>query len=543
MPNAKQNLTKLARAARLQPEKPKTNDEQLQDCLRHLLHLEDPAAFCRDRLKFDPDPWQCRLLRSQTRKIIVNVARQQGKSTTAAAKALHRAVLFPKSVILIVAPAVTQASELRRKIDEHLRNLKGIEAKVDANNKRELEFSNGSRIIILAADEDTVRSYTADMIIEDEAAMVPDTVFEAMEPMTLVTDGQHILLGTPKGLRKHHFADHWHDADSTWDRYEVTAWTNTRIANNKAKLEALKAEKERLGRLWWFQQEYECSFVAAAQGLVYPYDRKKNACAAIVRDNRFWQYVLGIDYGYSDSTAFVILGWQQDDPNVYVVETLEKRGLLAPEAAEIAHKFSRKYPFARMVGDMGGFGKGYVEEARRRFHLPIIAAEKNNKRGYIELMSSDMKAGLMKVFPGNEALLDEWSKLPWDEERDNPMDGHKDHLADACLYAWRAACHFLEEVRKAPPKRGTAAAYAAEAEGMFNERIVEVRRPDKYRQLLDARIKGHLTQEQYWAELAEQAAQVEGDGRAQKGVYSLDGNDNDGGAPWLESMTETSFLN
>lgn len=507
MPNEKRSLTKLAKAAQRPPEKPKTLDEQLEECLRHLLHIEDPVAFCQDRLKFDPDPWQCRLLRSQSRKIIVNVARQQGKSTTAAAKALHRAVLFPRSVILIVAPAVTQATELRRKIDEHLRNLTGIEAKVDANNKRELEFSNGSRIIVLAADEDTVRSYTADMIIEDESAMVPDTVYEAMEPMLLVTDGQHILMGTPKGLRKHHFPDIWHDTLSDWDRYEVTAWSNTRIPNNKKKLEALKAEKERLGRLWWFQQEYECSFIAAAQGLVYPYDAKKNWTVAIPQDHRYWQYVLGIDYGYVDSTAYVILGWQADDPNVYVIETIEKRGLLAPEAALIAHGLAKKYPFARMVGDMSGFGKSYVEEARRRFKLPIIAAAKNDKRGYIELMTSDMKAGLLKVFDGNPALLDEWSKLPWDESRDNPMDGHKDHLADACLYAWREACHFLEEVRKNPPKKGSKEAYDLEADEIFERRMLEVGK------------KKNAETGEWW------------DDEQQQGV------------PWLERMIETSLLN
>ncbi len=511
MPNEKKNLSKLARAAALPPDRLKSHDEQLDDCFRHLLHIEDPAAFCQDRLNFEPDPWQKRLLRSRSRKIIVNVARQQGKSTTAAAKAVHRAVLFPRSVILIVAPAVPQAGELRRKIDEHIRNAKGITTKTVADNKREVEFANGSRIIIVAADEDTVRSFSAHMIIEDEAATVPDVVYEAMEPMLLATGGQHILLGTPKGLKRHHFADIWHDGSSTWDRYEVNAWSNTRIPNNFQQLTELKAEKERLGRLWWFQQEYECSFVAAAQGLVYPYDPKKNSSAAIPRDDRFWQYVLGIDYGYSDSTAFVVMGWQADDPNVYVVETIEKRGLLAPEAAQIALELTKKYPFARMVGDMGGFGKGYVEEARRRFRLPIVAAEKNNKRGYIELMASDMRAGLLKVFPGNAGLLEEWAKLPWDEEREMPADGHKDHVADAALYAWRAACHFLEEVRKAKPPKGSIEAFEAEAEAIFDARMVEVGKKPKP--------KGWYEEGHWWE-----------DDQPSEDV------------PWLEQMTETSFL-
>lgn len=425
-------------------------------------------------MKFDPDAWQSRLLLSRRKKIIVNIARQQGKSTTAAAKALHRALFFPKSVILIVAPAVKQSSELRRKVEEFIVKLRDTGPElVDVKNKEEIEFSNGSRIIVLAADEDTVRSYTADMIIEDESATVPENVYQAMKAMLLVKDGQHILLGTPKGIRKHHFPDIWHDVDSTWERYQVTAWDNTRIPNNKAKLEEERAEQERLGRLWWFQQEFECSFVAAAQGLVYPYENSRNYTLAIPQ-NRNWQYVLGIDYGFNDSTAFVVLGWQPHDPVVYVVESFDKRGLLAGEAAELAFALTRKYAFARMVGDMGGFGKGYVEEARRRYHLPIEPAKKENKRGYIELMASDMRAKLLKVFPGNAALLDEWAKLPWDEEREMPMDGHKDHLSDACLYAWRACAHFLEEVRQQGPLKGTRAAYEKEAEDIFERRMREV---------------------------------------------------------------------
>ncbi len=470
MPNEKRNLDKLARSKpRGLPDAPRSHEEQLEACLRHLLYIDDAALFCEKELKFKPDPWQKRLLRSKSKRIIVNVARQQGKSATAAAKAVHCAVFRPGSVILIVAPAVPQAGELRRKIDAHLGNLK-LEVGVAADNKRELEFKNGSRIIIVAADEDTVRSYTAHMIIEDESSLVPENVHQAMRPMLRTTDGQHILLGTPKGIRKHHFPDIWHDPETSWERYEVNAWQNTRIPNNREKLTEDREEMERLGRLWWFQQEYECSFVAAAQGLVYPFDRKKNSAATFKRDDRYWQYVLGIDYGYVDSTAFVVLGWQLDDPTLYVIETIEKRGLLAGEAAEIALGLTRKYPFARIIGDMGGFGKSYVEEARRRFKLPIQAAEKNNKRGYIELMASDMRSGMLKVFPGNMGLIDEWQRLPWDEEREAPADGYKDHLADAALYAWREACHFLEEVRKRKPAKGSVEAYEAEAEELFERR-------------------------------------------------------------------------
>lgn len=369
-----------------------------------------------------------------------------------------------------------QANELRRKIDDHLMNLRDPEFRPVTDNAKEIEFPNGARIVLVAADQDTVRSFSAvTMIIEDESAAVPDDVYEAMEPMLLVSDGQHILLSTPMGLQGH-FARIWHDGGDTWERYEVTVWSNPRVP--QARIQAIRDEKERLGRLWKFQQEYECSFIAAAQGLVYPYDPKKNAATAMSLDAKYgWQFVLGVDYGFNDSTAYVVLGWQRDDPHVYVVESFKKRGLLAPEAAEIALALTKKYPFARMVGDSGGLGKGYIEEARRRYRLPMESAEKNNKRGYIELMASDIRAGLLKVMPNNKDLLDEWGKLPWDEEREMPMDGYEDHISDAALYAWRATYAYLEEVRRAPPKPGTREALLEEAERMLEDRIAKVTKP------------------------------------------------------------------
>lgn len=478
MPNEKRNLQKLLKAP---PEAPKTQNEQFGGGAVRIAHAFEPVRFAREALDFHPDPWQARLLNSTTKKIIVNVARQQGKSETASIKALHRAVFWPKSLILIVAPALPQALELRLKIGENLRRIKGLRAATVTDNKRELEFDNGSRIIIVAADQDTVRSYTAHMIIEDEAAIVPDAIYEAMEPMILTTNGQHILLSTPKGMRKHHFPDIWHNAKSIqedphgWDKYEVACWSNPRVP--RAKYEAIREEKELLGRAWWFHQEYECSFVAAASGLVYPYDKTKNSCPALPRpDREGWHYVLGIDYGYTDATAYVVLGWRAHDPNVYVVETIEKTKLLAGEAAEIAKRLSKKYAFDRIVGDVSM--KGYLEEARQRFMLPIEPAQKTNKRGYIELMASDLKAGLMKVMDGNAELVREWQTIPWDEARELPQDGYKDHLADACLYAWRACLSYLEETRKEKPKPGTPEAYLAEADEMLEQRIRDVTKKD-----------------------------------------------------------------
>jgi hypothetical protein len=43
-----------------------------------LAHALDPIAFVQDRLKFEPDPWQARLLRSRAPWILLNCCRQSG---------------------------------------------------------------------------------------------------------------------------------------------------------------------------------------------------------------------------------------------------------------------------------------------------------------------------------------------------------------------------------------------------------------------------------------------------------------------------------
>src|SRR5438045_8220668 len=76
-----------------------------------LAHALDAAMFAEDRLGFTPDPWQADLLRSTAMQIIVNVARQTGKSTTTAIKGLHTAIYNPGRVLL-VSTSLRQSREL-----------------------------------------------------------------------------------------------------------------------------------------------------------------------------------------------------------------------------------------------------------------------------------------------------------------------------------------------------------------------------------------------------------------------------------------------
>jgi hypothetical protein len=63
----------------------------------------DALEFARKRLMFEPDERQTEVLLSNAKRGILNCTRQWGKSTLAAAKAVHRAFTQEKSLVLVAS--------------------------------------------------------------------------------------------------------------------------------------------------------------------------------------------------------------------------------------------------------------------------------------------------------------------------------------------------------------------------------------------------------------------------------------------------------
>ena len=81
------------------------NVEECQDRGREpeRKEAEDAAEWVRRKLGLDPDPKQALVLRSASKRGMLNCARQWGKSTITAAKAVHEAVHGKERLILVVS--------------------------------------------------------------------------------------------------------------------------------------------------------------------------------------------------------------------------------------------------------------------------------------------------------------------------------------------------------------------------------------------------------------------------------------------------------
>src|SRR5215217_4588327 len=135
-----------------------------------VMHL-DRVAFAHS-LGIVPDPWQERLLRTSSKRIIMACSRQSGKSTMSAIIALHRALYYPGSLVLCLAPALRQSQELFTKIAGFYRDL-GRPVPPQGERKLSLELENGSRIITLPGSEKTIRGFSGvDLLLVDEARRV-----------------------------------------------------------------------------------------------------------------------------------------------------------------------------------------------------------------------------------------------------------------------------------------------------------------------------------------------------------------------------------
>jgi hypothetical protein len=211
-----------------------------------------------DRLEFAhslgivPDLWQEQLLHSEASRVLLNCARQSGKSTMAAIIALHQALWRPSSLVLILAPAERQAKELFSKVAASYQALGHI-IPADSYRKMGMELANGSRIEALPGTEKTIRGFSGvDLLLVDEASSVADELYYAVRPMLAVSGGRLMMLSTPYG-RRGVFYEEW-TGDGAWERYEVPASQCPRIPE-----EFLEEERRSLPRRV-FRQEYECSF-------------------------------------------------------------------------------------------------------------------------------------------------------------------------------------------------------------------------------------------------------------------------------------------
>jgi cytochrome c-type biogenesis protein CcmE len=230
---------------------------------------EEAVEFART-VGIHPDPWQVDVLTSKHPRKILCCGRQTGKSTVAAVLAIHKALTRPGSTVLIVAPGERQAKLLFSKAATIYKRA-GYPLPAHSERRTGLELSNGSVIEALPAVERTTRGYSVDLLLVDEAAAVQDLDYHGILPALIATQGEQVLLSTPRGKRGF-FHEIWHGGDA-WQRVMVRSDETPRIRE-----EDLEVFRQTMPEQF-FRQEFYCEFLDTEGGL-FSFDDVEAALAA-----------------------------------------------------------------------------------------------------------------------------------------------------------------------------------------------------------------------------------------------------------------------
>jgi len=230
----------------------------------------------------EPDPWQVEVLASDHPRKILCCGRQVGKTTVGAVLALHKALTTPGSTILIVAPGERQAKLLFKKA-YRLYEMAGHPLPASSERLTGLELANGSIIEALPAVERTTRGYSVDLLICDEAAAVPDMDYMGILPALIATQGEQVLLSTPRGKRGF-FHEIWHGAED-WQRMLIRSNEVSRIREEDLEVFRSAMPDE------YFRQEFYCEWLDT-EGSLFSYDDIE---AALVLGERVETIQIGDD--------------------------------------------------------------------------------------------------------------------------------------------------------------------------------------------------------------------------------------------------------
>lgn len=424
-----------------------------------------------------------------SRYISVLCPRRAGKTRAAATCLLMACLNKPDSNCVFATITQKMArgliwNELRRLSKEYELNIRFVKTTVTAI------LPNGSTIHVTGADSrseiDKFRGQNYDLFILDECKSFPprvitELVHEVIAPAMDDCLGTIIVMGTPGNALHGVFYDatrpdspiaspYGSDEKSIWSFHKWHTKNNIKMPH--LWVEQLK-RKELLdladdNPIW--RREYLGQWVADHDAFVYKYLPDRNGWEPDEKsDNEWglpkgheWQFVLGIDFGWEDPVAMTVSAFSDSHDTLFQVTDHKERHMHVADIARKVFELEEQFGgFVAMVGDSGGGGRRVIEELGHIYGIPLEAAEKTQKRDYIDLLNSDLIEGRIKIRP-NGGLADEWSVLVWKEVRNDTYKSREkedkafpNHLSDSFLYSWRYCYHHYFKAREITPEYGT----------------------------------------------------------------------------------------
>lgn len=437
-------------------------------------------------------PKQLEFITAKSKQKALFCTRRSAKSFTAGLYLVHEALKNPGCNCLFIG--LTRASAkaiIWKDILTIIDQKYGLGCSFNQTDLT-MTFPNSSVISVTGVDVDEKemnkllgRKYR--LVCIDEASMytidLRNLVYGVLGPAMVDPNddgesGTICLMGTASDFPRGLFYDVTIGKENSWQLFEWAASDNPFVAKKWAEaLEKIRAERPTYMETPQFKQWYLNQWVVDEEKLVYRFDMAKNLADSmphLAADG--WTYVLGVDTGWEDDSAFVLTAYHTNHPYLYIPRIFKQKKMTFEDVANKIQEFMKDdLAPHRVIVD--GANKQGVESMRHRSNIPFEFADKQDKATFIELCNSDMIQGKVKIIntAENRPLWEEMSALVWMTDGDKlryPKKEHPalaNHLCDAFLYSWRCGWHYAATPQEKRLVVGSREWYLEQSRGIWEK--------------------------------------------------------------------------
>jgi hypothetical protein len=432
------------------------------------LILDEVARRKGKDVAFNPAPYsfppQLRFVNDDSQFVDACTTRRAGKSNGLALKYFKKGLKHKGAILPYLALTRDSAKNIMWNVLQEQADLCKIPMTFTESNLTARITETDSVIRLYGADMNNfirrLRGMKSPLIGIDEAgefgAHLGSLVDDVLTPcISDYSDGQIALTGTPGPVPFGYFYEVTEQRKFGFSHHHWSLFDNPFMPNPRDFVAKLKDRKGWTDDSPTYLREWCGKWVKDMDVLVFKYDPDKNHIDVAPRCS---SHVIAVDIGFHDADAIAVIGWNEHDQKSYLVkEDIERRQGITELAQKIG-AYIKEYNPVSVVMDTGGLGKKIAEELRRRYALPIKAAEKTRKFEYIALLNDAMHSS--RFFANAKSVFaQDCMRVQWDKDKLSPdkmviSDKFHSDITDSCLYGFREALHWREipEPIKAKPQ-------------------------------------------------------------------------------------------
>ncbi len=366
-------------------------------------------------------------------------ARRTGKSSAAAVLALAK-LLEPNQQVLVVAPNFNLSSIIWDYTAQLIESF-GIETKKYNQKDHVVQLINDSTLRLLSAENrSSLVGRAANLLIVDEAALISNDEYftrDLRPALSTFPDSRALFISTPRGKENYLYDYYNRGQDNDYPEWGsgLFPWhSNPRLRKEDID-EAKRALPESI-----FRQEYYCEW-ASFEGQIYKIDDEKHfidltgeeATYKIEPGNDRFTFIAGLDMGFRDDTAFVVIA--TDDINFYIVDEY-----VASEQPTSVHAEQIK-----MLIDYWGVENIYIDSAAQQtkadlayeYDIYCENAVKSVTDGIAYLQSLVVQDKIIMDITNARYCHKSMTGYKWNSrtEKVRPLHDWASHACDAIRYA------------------------------------------------------------------------------------------------------------